>query len=362
MTVSTDSPNQGAVLPLNAGGTGGDGDGDGDGDGCQPVSRDILSKLIFNSGAMADMAAVPPGPVVIPIAPAAITLGNEAGGGGKWLAVGESGGAEVVEVAGLSDGSISLTVNALHKAALNIGLQKTGGGFDQVRIWCEADYGPGFAPVPGANFVFKMGSPFPVEQPALSLEAPIFSADFVPIPGAVPPSIRWRAQLLVGVGGNVRVTRAYFYALQMFPRTTWEQIDNCEKGDPPPSCNFPDSAEVTDNFGAVTPIGIGTGPGDSVVVAVPPGNGVWTLDVVMASSFNFVDYTVELLRDGVPVALGTPFTVTALPPGPGAKTSWQATMQILAPTGPNDVWTLRVTETANPSCVWEQGFVTAVAS
>ena len=360
MTVSTDSPNQGAVLPLNAGGTGGDGDGDGDGDGCQPVTRDILSELVFDSGAMANMTAVPPGPAVIPNAPGAITLGNEAGGGAKWLAVGESGGAEVVEVAGQSDGSISLTVNALHKAALNIGLQKTGGGFDQVRIWCEADYGPGFAPVPGANFVFKMGSPFPVEQPALSLEAPIFSADFVPIPGAVPPSIRWRAQLLVGVGGNVRVTRAYFYALQMFPRTTWEQIENCEAV-PPPSCPAPVFAEVTGPTGATTEIGIGTGPGNTAGVTVPPVGGIWELAVQMSEEFDAASYTAEILRNGTPVVLGPPYTIAPVGP-PGAALAWVATLQVQVPTPPADVWTIRVTETANPGCVWEQGFLVAVAS
>lgn len=351
MTVSTDSPNQGAILPLDTDENGGDGD-------CAPVPRNIITSLQMDSGAMADLAPGPgPGPTVIPNAPNSIVIGDEGGGGGVWGTIAESGGATVVAAGPSSAGPIRIAVDSLHKAALNIGLLKTGGGFDEVRIWCEADYGFGYAPVPGSTFDFKMGSPFPVEQPAMSLEAPIFSASYIPGPAA-PPDVRWKAQLLQGVGGNVTITRAYFYVVQLFPVFSAASINNCEAALPP--CVQPITAEVTDNFGAVTAIGIGTGPGNTVIVPVPPGGGIWALDVSMGAAFDQADYTAEILKDGVPVAVLPPFLITALPPGP-TQTVWHFEMEITPPSTA-DVWTVRVSDNANPSCVWEQGFAVTVTA
>lgn len=200
---------------------------------CVPVPR-TLQTITMDSGAMADLITGAAPSVVVPNAPAAITIGDLAGAGGAWAVIGEGGGATVDMLGPSSAGPITIISDSLHKAALNVGLRKIGGGLDQVRIWAEADYGAGFLPVPGADFIFNMGSPFVVEHPAMSLEAPLFSASFVPVPGAIPPSCRWRAQLLVGIGGNVLLTRAYFYVLQEFPVIALEAIQNCEDPIPPP--------------------------------------------------------------------------------------------------------------------------------
>lgn len=200
---------------------------------CVPVPR-TLQTITMDSGAMADLITGAAPSVSLPTAPAAITIGDLAGAGGAWAVVAESGGATVDMAGPASAGPITITSDSLHKAALNIGLLKTGGGQDQIRIWCEADYGAGFADVPGAGFIFNMGSPFTVEHPAMSLEAPLFSASFVPVPGAVPPTTRWRAQLLAASGGAVEITRAYFYVLQEFPVIAAEAIQNCEDPTPPP--------------------------------------------------------------------------------------------------------------------------------
>lgn len=313
---------------------------------CVPVPR-TLQSVVMDSGAMADLITGAAPAVSLPTAPAAITIGDLAGGGGAWAMIAEGGGATVDMLGPSSAGPITITSDSLHKAALNIGLLKTGGGQDQIRIWAEADYGAGFADIPGAGFIFNMGSPFTVEHPAMSLEAPLFSASFVPVPGAAPPVTRWRAQLLTASGGAVEITRAYFYVLQELPVITSEAIQNCE--DPtPPTCPFPVSAAR---------VNIGTGEIEAIPLAGPPlGAGVGSVGLVaveMSTMFNAVDYTATVLFDGVPQALA----VSALPAiPPGAQTSWQFSVTQPAPAG--TLVSLHVELTADPlACSFTQSLL-----
>lgn len=310
---------------------------------CVPVPR-TLQAVVMNSGAMADLITGAAPAVSLPTAPAAITIGDLAGGGGAWAVIAEGGGATVDMAGPSSAGPITITSDSLHKAALNVGLLKVGGGLDQVRLWAEADYGAGFSPVPGADFIFNMGSPFVVEHPAMSLEAPLFSASFSPVPGAIPPSCRWRAQLLVGVGGNVVLTRAYFYALQEFPVITSEAIQNCE--DPtPPACPAPADANR---------LNLGTGEVAVIPLAGPAlgvgagSNGIVTVN--MDAAFDAADYTATVLFGGVAQGL----IVTAIPGlPPGAQTAWQFFLTQPAPAG--TLVSLRVELTSDPlACSFTQ--------
>lgn len=304
---------------------------------CVPVPR-TLQTVLMDSGAMADLITGAAPAVSLPTAPAAITIGDLAGGGGAWAVIGEGGGATVDMVGPSSAGTITITSDSLHKAALNIGLLKTGGGQDQVRIWAEADYGAGFSDIPGAGFIFNMGSPFTVEHPAMSLEAPLFSASFIPAPGAVPPATRWRAQLLAASGGAVEITRAYFYVLQEFPVITSEAIQNCE--DPsPPACPAPTDANR---------LNLGTGELVGIPLAGPPlGVGVGLVGIItvgIAPAFDAGDYTATVLFDGIPQAI----LVTPIPPiPPGAQTGWQFFLTQPAPAG--TLVALRVELTSDPA-------------
>lgn len=351
------SNNQGSIQSQEPAGT--------EAGGCEHVPRDLITGYVFDSGAMANLIGRP---VVVPSAPARVVIGEESAGGGRWDTIAESGGAEVLPPGpGPTSGEVGLSVDALHKAALNVGLRKSGGGFDEVRIWCEADYGGGYAAVPGSTFDFKMGAPFPVEQPAMSLEAPLFSASHIPGP-AVPPRVRWLAQLLIGVGGNVTLTRAYFYVVQLFPWMATTSLINCEGGAPPSSCVEPVSAEVTERSGAVTPLTLGPvgGPGTALPVLTPPGGGPYALDIVMDSPFDPADYTPEIEIDGAVIPFGVAphfASVTALPAGPpGTQTTWHFEAGITAPGGPADEYQVRVTEDADPTCVFEQGFLVTIAN
>ena len=315
----------------------------GGGGTCVPVSR-TLQAVAMDSGAMADLITGAAPAVSLPTAPAAITIGDLAGGGGAWAVIAEGGGAAVDMVGPSSAGPITITSDSLHKAALNIGLLKTGGGQDQIRIWAEADYGAGFSDIPGAGFIFNMGSPFTVEHPAMSLEAPLFSASFVPVPGAVPPVTRWRAQILAASGGAVEITRAYFYVLQEFPVITSEAIQNCE--DPtPPACPAPSDANR---------LNLGTGEVVVIPLAGPAlgvgagSNGIITVN--MDAAFDAADYTATVLFDGVVQGV----IVTAIPGlPPGAQTAWQFFLTQPAPVG--TLVSLRVELTSDPlSCSFTQ--------
>jgi len=315
----------------------------GGGGTCVPVPR-TLQAVVMDSGAMVDLITGPAPAVSLPTAPAAITIGDLAGGGGAWAVIAEGGGATADMAGPSSAGPITITSDALHKAALNVGLLKVGGGLDQVRLWAEADYGAGFSPVPGADFIFNMGSPFVVEHPAMSLEAPLFSASFFPVPGAIPPSCRWRAQLLVGVGGNVVLTRAYFYVLQEFPVITSEAIQNCEDPTPAP-CPYPISAAR---------VNVETGSEEAISLSGPPlgvpSGGVGVVTVNMDVAFDAAAYTATVLFDGVAQAL-TVAAIPALPPG--AQTAWQFFLTQPAPAG--TLVSLRVELTSDPlACSFTQ--------
>ena len=127
-----------------------------------------------------------------------------------------------------------------------------------------------------------------------------------------------------------------------------------------PSCLLPSAAEVTDNIGGATSISIGSGIANALAVLVPPGTGVYQLDVTMAATFDPADYTFEVLVDGVaiPLGFGPNFaSVAGLPVGPaGTQDTWHVEFTLSTPIGP-DLVELRVTETADPSCVFTQGFL-----
>jgi len=127
-----------------------------------------------------------------------------------------------------------------------------------------------------------------------------------------------------------------------------------------PSCLLPSAAEVTNNIGGTASITVGSGIANALPVLVPPGTGIYQLDVTMAATFDPADYTFEVLVDGVaiPLGFGPNFaSVSSLPIGPpGTQDTWHVEFTISAPLGP-DLVELRVTETADPSCVFTQGFL-----
>ncbi len=141
--------------------------------------------------------------------------------------------------------------------------------------------------------------------------------------------------------------------------------DCCD--DTPPACDTPSAAAVTDDNGAITPLSVGGGgnPGSVQAVLVPPGSGVYMLDVTLPATFDPADYTVEVLVDGSAITPGAApnfAAVGALPFGPpGTQDTWHVDFTLSAPSTA-DLIELRVTETANPSCTWTQGFLLLLAN
>jgi hypothetical protein len=192
------------------------------------------------------------------------------------------------------------------------------------------------------------------EEKSMSLKALI--EPYTNVVGATgAPTVRWQARRLSGDGGTISITGCRHDVVQAMPVYTVESIDNCEAS---VSCLAASSANVTDNFGAVTPITLGTGAGSFVTWTAPDIGNVWALRVEMAGTFDPADYTVEILYNGAPVSPGVAplFASYAGEPigPPGVQDTWL--LSVTVPPGSGDTVALRVTETANPSCVFEQNF------
>jgi len=234
---------------------GGDGDGDGD---CSEVTRTFVTDISEDSGAFGQVTGASPGsPILVPTAsPLVLPI----------TGVATSGGASISP-----SGEITITADALHKAACNLGIIKIGGGANVCRVQCEAQYGPPFAPwapVPGGTFDVSLGGFASDELPPISFEAPLFSPSFSGNPS--PVRFRWTVQEIGGGGGPLGVYRGYIYGFQIQPVITRTTIQNCEKTSPP-TC--PAQVATSVSIGGAppvpftgTPISVGAGAPVDVIL------------------------------------------------------------------------------------------------
>lgn len=331
--MSTDSANQGGIIPLRP--LGGDGDGDGD---CQPVERDLITRFDFSSeGERQAIGVNQPWPTIgqgwVDIeAPTLNKLG------GHTQAIGTA------SLLASDDDDIQQSFEATY----NMCTEKIQTNPSVLALRLRAVY-PGAPPVflgPDNNaWCFSVGGSIPDEfaPPSFTVRVPAWP-DIMGATGN--PVLTWQAMRVANSNSLITIRGATWYLKQLFPQVTVSSVINCEDGTTP-ACLIPSQATIVDPSG---------GMGPAPVVYPFPGEPGWQLRVTMAGTFDPADYTAEVLLDGVPIAEGAPpvfATISAEVAGPpGTQTVW--VMDFTTPPAGNPPTTiaLRVTQNANPECTW----------
>lgn len=331
--MSTDSANQGGIIPLRP--IGGDGD-------CEHVARELITSFDFNSeGQRSAQALNQPWPVIA----------------AGWVNIQSplidklGGHAQAVGLDSLlvSDDD---TVSQSFEATLNMCTEKIGRNPSVLAMRLMAVYpgappvylGP--SPVDGA-WCFAVGGSVPDEfaPPSFTARVPAW----MDIPGATGnPVLTWQAMRVANSDSLITIRSVRWYAKQLFPQLTSTALINCEEGGAP-ACLIPSQATIVDPSGAAGP---------APLVYPFPGEPGWQLRVTMAGAFDPADYTAEVLLDGVPIAQGVApvfATITAEVAGPpGTQTIWVMDFTTPPAAEPPTTIALRVTQNANPECTWTQ--------
>lgn len=286
---------------------------------CTPVQRTFVTGVQEDSGGFAQVPT--PSPIVVPSGSPLVLP----------LSAGEVSGGATVDT---FSGEIEFVVDALHKAACNVGLRKLGGGANVCRLVCEAKYGPGaFSAVPGGVFDLSLGGFASDELPPISFEAPLFSPSFVGSPG--PVRFRWTVQETGGGGGPLVVYRGYVYGFQIQPVVTTATLENCESQAPPVEC-----PTITETRVSVAGAPFVAYTGSTIIVgAGAPVTVVSTLSGPLPSA---------ITASNPPGATYNPAT----PPGPSTPGGATITWAYLSPPGIVSV----TAETA--TCEYDLGAVT----